>query len=77
VEMNGRYSICKTKASLHSLVYIIKQEHPLKVNSIINIIQMIVIIDHSSLDNTIQILTPSQLPIIIAARNIILIVIST
>ena len=31
----------------HSLVCIIKQDHPLKVDGIINIIQMIIIVDHS------------------------------
>ena len=74
--MNGRYSIYKTKALLYSLVYIIKQDYPLKVNSIINIIQIIIIIDRLSLDNIIRILAPSPLPIIIAVRSIILIAIT-
>jgi hypothetical protein len=65
MEMNRRYSICKTKALPHSLVYIIEQDYPLKVNSIINIVQIIVTVDHSSLDGAIRILTPSSLPTII------------
>jgi len=47
VETNGHYSICKMKTLPHSLVCIIKQDHPLKVDGIINIIQMIIIVDHS------------------------------
>ena len=65
VEMNGRYSICKTKALPHSLVYIIKQDHPLKVDGIINIVQTIVIVDYSSSDGAIRMLTPGSLPTII------------
>jgi hypothetical protein len=77
VEMNGRYSTCKTKASPRSLVYIIKQDHPLRVDGIINIVQMIVIVDRSSLDGAIRMLTPSPQPIIIAARSIILMAMTT
>jgi hypothetical protein len=77
MEINGRYSICKTKASPHSLVYIIKQEHPLKVDSIINIVQIIVIVDRLSSDSTIRMLAPSLLPIIIAVRSIILMAMTT
>jgi len=36
--MNGHYFIYKMKTLLHSLVYIIKQDYPLKVDSIINIV---------------------------------------
>ena len=75
--MNGRYSIYKTKALPHSLVYIIKQDHPLKVDGIINIVQMIVIMDYLSSDSAIRMLTPSPLPTIIATRSIILMAITT
>jgi hypothetical protein len=63
--MNGRYSICKTKALPHSLGYIIKQDHPLKADGIINIVQTIVIVDYLSSDGAIRILTPGSLPTII------------
>ena len=77
VEINGRYSIYKTKALPHSLVYIIKQDYPLKVNSIINIIQMIVIVDHLSSDSAIRMLTPGLLPTIITTRSIVLMAMTT
>jgi len=63
--MNRYYSICKTKALLHSFLYIIKQDYPLKVDGIINIVQTIVIVDYSSLDGPIRMLTPGLLPTII------------
>lgn len=53
------------------MVYIIKQDYPLKVDGIINIVQMIVIVDHSSLDSVIRMLTPGPLPTIIAARTLL------
>ena len=77
VEMNRRYSICKTKSLTISLVNIIKQDHPLKVDSIIKIVQIIVIVDHSSSDSTVRILTPGPLPTIIAVRSIILMAMTT
>ena len=69
VEMNGRYSSYKREALPHSLVYIIKRDHPLKVDGIINIVQMMVIVDHSSSDSAIRRLAPGPLPTIIAART--------
>jgi hypothetical protein len=77
VEMNGHYSICKMKTLPHSLVYIIKQDYPLKVDGIINIVQMIIIVDHSSSDGAIRMLTPGPLPTIIATRSIILMAMTT
>ena len=77
VKMNGRYSTCKTTALPYSLVYIIKQDYPLKVDGIINIVQIIVIVDHSSSDGAIRMLTPGPLSTIIAARSIILMAMTT
>jgi hypothetical protein len=38
MEINKHYSIYKIKTLLYSLIYIIKQDYPLKVDNIINII---------------------------------------
>jgi hypothetical protein len=67
--MNRRYSICKTKALPYSLVYIIKKDHPLKVDGITNIVQTIVIVDYLSLDSSIRMLTPGSLPTIIGQEH--------
>jgi hypothetical protein len=77
MKMNKRYSIYKTKALLYNLIYIIKQDHPFKVNNIINIIQIIVIVDRLSLNSVIRMLAPSLLLIIITIKSIILIAITT
>jgi hypothetical protein len=47
----------------------IKQAHPLKVDDITKIVQMIVIVAHSSSDGAIWTLTPSPLLTIIARRE--------
>jgi hypothetical protein len=65
------------KTLLYSLVYIIKQDHPLKVDGIINIVQIVIIVDYSSLDGAIRMLTPGPLPTIIATRSIILMAMTT
>ena len=67
--MNGHYFIYKMKTLLHSLVYIIKQDYPLKVDSITNIIQTIIIVDYSSSDSSIRMLTPGSLPTIIGQEH--------
>jgi hypothetical protein len=75
VEINEHY--VQNKSLTVSLVYIIKQDHPLKVDGIINIVQMIVIMDYLSSDSAIRMLTPGPLPIIIVARSIILMAMTT
>ena len=54
-----------------------KEDHPLKVDGIINIAQMIVIVDHSSSDGAIGMLTPDPLPTITTVRSIILMAMTT